>query len=522
MTRPIPDRPSLKDQDSEMPRDGRPVGGPQSLTKKTAGGFFWLVGQTLGNKAVNILSQIALTWLLLPEDFGLVGLALTVAAFVSIIQQLGLKEILTQRQRRFGLWANAAFWMTLMIGVATGGLMAATAPLAARAYADPRLLGLLLVLASAAPLSALSTVSLARLQIEMRFGWVAWLGFGTNTLNAALSIGFAFLGFGAYSFVLPKPIIALVQAILLWLIAPPPTQWNLQLRRWRYLINDSALLLGTSMLYTVTAQGDYAIVGMTQSKHSVGLYYFAFNIAVQTVTLFATNLSGALMPAFSRIQDSPKRQLDAFIRSSRLLATLGVPVALAQAAVAGPLIRLLFNAKWLDAIPLVVALSLGMAVVISSAASGALLLASGRFRAQFWLAAASAVGFCGIVGTCAALGDVLTVAVGVAFFYGVVGPVNMVVAIRPLGGSVRQIAGLFLCALVPAGITTFVGYLLSVRLWRTSSSSIGEMTTTLLFSATLYVVVLRFVLPSVWADAEADIRRILGKSKVRPTVFGER
>jgi PST family polysaccharide transporter len=504
----------------ESPLDPAAKSAPQGLTRKTAGGFFWLAGQTLGNKAVNLLSQIALTWLLAPDDFGLVAVALTVAAFVSVIQQMGLKEILTQRQRRFALWANAAFWMTLAIGLATALLMAAAAPVAARVYADVRLIGLLLVLSSAAPLAALSAVSLARLQIEMRFGWIAWLGFGANTLTALLSISFALLGFGAYSFVLPKPIVALAQALLLWFVAAPPTRWRLHLRRWRYLVNDSALLLGTSVLYTVTALGDYAILGMTQSKHAVGLYYFAFNIAVQTVTLFATNLSGVLMPAFSRLQDDLKRQLDAFLRSSRLLAAIGVPIALMQAAVAGPLVRLLFGVKWLEAIPLVFVLSLGMAIVIASAPAGALLLATRRFRLLFWLSAGSAMGFCTIVGTCAAYGGVLTVAVGVAVYYGVVGPVNMFVAIRPLGGSWRQIARLFLHTFVPAGLATLIGYLLSIRLWQATPNDLGEMVTTLGFSSALYLALLRFWLPRVWAETESEHRRILGRPGTRPLSLG--
>ena len=48
---------------SETPRD--------SLSGKTARGFIWMLGQTVGSKLFSFGTQIALARLLLPRDFGL-------------------------------------------------------------------------------------------------------------------------------------------------------------------------------------------------------------------------------------------------------------------------------------------------------------------------------------------------------------------------------------------------------------------------------------------------------------------
>src|SRR5437870_1122481 len=72
---------------------------PAAVGRRTARGFAWLTAQTLGAKAVGFVGQIILAWYLAPDDFGLVGLALTVAAFAGLIQQAGLKEILIHRHR---------------------------------------------------------------------------------------------------------------------------------------------------------------------------------------------------------------------------------------------------------------------------------------------------------------------------------------------------------------------------------------------------------------------------------------
>src|SRR5450631_39158 len=74
---------------------------PGSLRSRAARGFFWMMAQTIGIKAVNLFGQLVLAWLLLPADFGLLALANTLGSMASLIQQAGLREILIQRHLRF-------------------------------------------------------------------------------------------------------------------------------------------------------------------------------------------------------------------------------------------------------------------------------------------------------------------------------------------------------------------------------------------------------------------------------------
>ncbi|HEX7008646.1 MAG TPA: oligosaccharide flippase family protein, partial [Phycisphaeraceae bacterium] len=101
----------------------------------------------MSTRVLNLLGQIALAWLLLPEDFGLISLAYTVTAFASVFQQLGLHFVLIQRQAHFRRWGNAGFWMSLTAGLASSVLILVAAPFAVWSYGNPQLWGLLLLLA---------------------------------------------------------------------------------------------------------------------------------------------------------------------------------------------------------------------------------------------------------------------------------------------------------------------------------------------------------------------------------------
>src|SRR5262245_45270348 len=153
---------------------------PPSVGYVVTRGLFWLSANTVAAKLVSIVGQVVLSWLLLPEEFGSIGLAYTVLAFATLIQQAGLTEILVQRGEHFRRWANPAFWLSLSLGLLAAALTIAAAPVAARIYHDPRVVSLLVVLALSLPVTSLALVPTARIQHQMQFRYIAFTNAWTN------------------------------------------------------------------------------------------------------------------------------------------------------------------------------------------------------------------------------------------------------------------------------------------------------------------------------------------------------
>src|SRR4051794_33982972 len=151
------------------------------------------MAQTVGSKIVGMGGQVILAWLLTPDDFGLWGSVTIIIGFSGLIQQAGLRETLIHRQRTYHLWANSAFWMSAGLGLVGAALTAALAWPAAQFFHEPRLLGLLLVLAATAPLMSLDTVAEAKLQNQMRFGLLAGVNWGVALAQLALTLMFALI-----------------------------------------------------------------------------------------------------------------------------------------------------------------------------------------------------------------------------------------------------------------------------------------------------------------------------------------
>jgi O-antigen/teichoic acid export membrane protein len=482
-----------------------------SLADKTSGAFLWMISQTLGSKLITAVAQLVLAWKLDRKDFGLVGLAYTVAAFATILQRSGLEDILIQRQKTFRRWANATFWMALLSGCLAALAMVAAAPIAMRFFHAPALFSLILILAISSPLTSLSIVPSAKLQIEFRFRAISLINFVSGTLGSVLSIILAWSGFGVFSFVIPQPIAALTRTVVMWLVAQPNISGHAHFRRWRFLAGDSAFLLGTAVCNAVMGNGDYLVLGITKPKEVVGSYFFAFNLSTQMLATVTVTLATTLYPALSSLQENSQRLKAAYIRASRAINSLAAPACVLQAAIAGPLLRFLFGTKWISAIPSLRILSIGMAFSTLGGVSASMIQAQGRFKLFFQWSIAISVAFLLFVTIGAHLGGAAAVATAVTLFYAIFSPIGFYISIRPLGGLIYDV---LLACFVPIILgATAVALPLAISMCL-PETHLFDAISILFIAATsliIYIAILKFFWPMEYREIKARLVSLRNK-----------
>jgi lipopolysaccharide exporter len=414
----------------------------ESLTSQAAGGFVWTLVQILGSKVVGLLGQIILARLLLPRDFGLLAITMIAVSFASVIRQTGIQQILVQRHKNFRRWANPAFWFELSFGTATAVLLAAASPIAAAVFHSHALIGLILVSASAAPLSAWFVVPTARLMIDMRFRAIAVVNIATNILLTLLSVFLAWRGFGAYSFLIPIPISGAVRCIWLWMLARPRIRLHPQLRRWRFLIGDSGFMIATGFLNSVIYQAGYLVLGLLYQKSVVGQFFFALNLSNQVAYLLSQNLGNVLLPALAKLQDDAARHAAALVRALRMLTFISTPACLLLVVVAEPFVVIIYSAKWTPAVPILQLMAAASAISIPCTPAVAAIQSRGRFSLLFWWTLVQTPVFIGAIFAGAWFGAGIGVAVAWLFFSLVASPITVRLALFK-GAAWRGVFGVY-------------------------------------------------------------------------------
>jgi len=364
---------------SEVPHE-RFKSSSKPLGDSLLNGFTWLAGRTVFTRLVQYGGQVVLAWILEPKAFGLIGLAYSIQTFAALVQQSGIDKVLVAKQGEFEKLANPGFWGALTTGLTAGTLMAIAAPIASDLMNSPELAELVWILALATPFKALWLVPNAWLSIDLRFDTKAIVTAASVFAQMLLTIVLATGGYGAKSFVLPFLVVNPITAVGLYALTRPPIKWSLEVSKWPGLAKASGFLLLATVFKKIVFQGDYLLLGWWYPEDKVGIYYIAFSLSVQSVMLLSNNVTNTLFPILSKLKEDSKRQVNAFLRTARTAAVITIPVSFLLAVLAKPLIRLLLDARWIPAIPILQILAIGMALRVLESMAYAHLNAQGRFR----------------------------------------------------------------------------------------------------------------------------------------------
>lgn len=484
-----------------------------SLGTQAARGAVWATAPAVLAKLTGFIADIALAWFLTRSDFGAVGLAVAVAALFGVIQQAGLRDILTQRQKRFGRWATPAFWMALTLGVACSLTMAASAPLAARLFDLPALRGLVLLLSVRCVLDALAVVPQAKLQIQLRYRAIGGVAAVCTLLQAGLSVLLAskWFGWGPYAMCAPMVLTSTVQTILFWVLARPGEVDSRRLRmaRWRWLSADAGFAMATGLVSIAVGYGDNAVLGLFRDEAVVGTYFFAYRLAVQANQLIVTNLSSVLFSALSQLESGSRRQIDATLSAACILSVVAMPLNCIQAAAAEPIFRVLYADRWLAAVLPFQLLSVGMALALIGAPSTALMRSQGRFGFYFvWASVVSGV-YLLLTGIGAWTGGAVGVATCALIHYAVFGIAGLRVAVGRVPGFWRRSLLGCLLPLVLAAVAGGVAVLSRGVVPWANTSDVGGAVWIVLVSGLGYAALVRWCMPHAWFELRARLGAML-------------
>ena len=425
-------------------------------------GMSWAAAGTVWTKGLSFVAQVTLGYLLTRDDWGVYAIAISIAAFVTVFRDGGVRELLVQRgQKDYEALRGPVFWMALSINASIAGVLAAIAVFAADFYGQPAVRNLIWVLAATLLLDTPAQLLRAKLRIDLRFGTHARLDIASAMIRYGGAIALAFLDVGPMSFVLPLPLVAIFE----WIVLSFVTGENLldrrpHLGRWRKLLSDVKWLsLGTVVVVFAT-MGDYAVLGRLVPAAVVGSYYFAFQLSVHASMLAAANLNTVLMPALARVGDDIIRQSRATLRALKALSLIASPLSLGLVAIIDPLEQLIWGGKWRTAVGAIQILGVMLPIRLSFMVASSSLKARGHFRKWALLSLAQGAGLLVVAAVAGSLDfDATDIAFLISGYWLVASPTTLVIALRELCGARRLVS-----SLAPAWLLACVAATLSIAL----------------------------------------------------------
>lgn len=416
-------------------------------------GMLWATFGTLASKSASLAAQLVLGWVLSKEDFALYAIAISWSTIILALRNGGTQRLLIQQGSKYEECAAVFFKIALLFNGLGFLLLTLVAPGLSSLYNSPELAIMLWTIALSLPLSTAGMVFQAKLSADLSFQKQTQLNIWSAILRHGSMAGFALIGFGPLSFVLPLIIIALFETMGGWyLVGKWPPNCPLTWQGMRGVMRDSRWIMLTTLAGILAINGDYLAVSLLQSKEILGLYYFGFQLTFSIALLFTNGVEAVMMPTFSRLDHDQERQKIAFFKAVRVL-TLGATLTCFTLFIAASsLVHGLWNGKWDGAIPVVQLLALSLPIKMVMPLCRSLMEGRGEWRLVSALLLADGVGTVIAGGLGAWLG-------GVAFIAGAVSLYNLVSGLFFCGFITRRIGGRMDAALIPMLQAFMVGAL---------------------------------------------------------------
>ncbi len=322
-----------------------------TLKSKAVFGLFWTFAQQFGTQLVSFVVSIFLARLLLPEQFGLIGM---IAVFIHIGDAL-LKSGLTQSLiRNTGIeqddYATVFFYN---LGASLILYLAAyfTAPLLANFYEQPILAPLVQLYCLVFIISAFTAVQQTRMTIEMDFKKQTIISIPSIVLGGITGIVLAINGFGVWSLVWNQLVTALTRSIQFWIYSDWKPTWEFNVRKFKEHFSFGYKLTLSTLIQRIFASLYILVIGKFFSAAQVGFYTRADTMKNLPVTNLTMALEKVTYPLFSKIQNDTEKLKRVYRKVIMMVIFIIAPFMLSLGVLAEPIFRFLFTEKWLPAVP---------------------------------------------------------------------------------------------------------------------------------------------------------------------------
>jgi PST family polysaccharide transporter len=307
------------------------------------------IGARVINALVQMISVVVLARLLSPEDYGLVSMVGAIIGIAPLLIDLGTRDAVIQHRHITPEEMSALFWITFGLGCLFAVLAAASGPLIAGFYGQPRLATVTLVSSLSLVALSLSYQHQALLRRAMMYQELAIVDIGASIISTAIAIAMAFNGWAYWALVLRPVTVSAVTAAGVW--------WKC-----RWLPGRPAFTTGVKEmlkfgLHWIGFSGsdfagkfaDRIAIGHASGPTDLGYYQKACLVYDNCLDLVITPLQSVAMVGLSKLRNNREALWNSWSKALSTVAFFAMPAFGILAVTSRDLIVLALGEKWTNA-----------------------------------------------------------------------------------------------------------------------------------------------------------------------------
>ncbi len=329
----------------------------KTLDVSVRSGIRWNLLFTFLGQIVAVGFTLGLTRFLVPEDYGIMAVAL---AFTSIIETFAGLSTLTALVRLPALtdaYLSSVLVVTLSTGLLIAVGLAVAAPHVASFYGRPDLATIFYCFSLLIPLRLVQVIPTAVMQRAFRFNHLALVSFGSMLLSGFCSLYLAYAGWG-WQALLAKAVIFQVLCTLAYgLLAWPRFSWRPRREELKALMRFGGPDSISQFVLQFGRKVDDIIIGKWLGTSALGIYTLAYTLYMWPIRSIKGQVGRVVFSALALVQQDRAEISRQYLRLIGLATHLGYPLILGFLATSDLVLLLMRGSSWMGVVPVLRLLS---------------------------------------------------------------------------------------------------------------------------------------------------------------------
>ena len=458
------------------------------LNRKMASGAVWMAMLRVSVRLVGLVSTMILARLLVPSDFGLVSMAMSVLAFLELATSFNFDIPLIQNQQADSRHFDSAWTLTLLFYTALTVLLLLLAQPAAAFYHEPRLTAVIYVLAGGFLAKGFENIGVVHFRKDLHFHKDFILMFGKKLVSVVITVPLAFYLRSYWALVVGIVVGNVLGVILTYVVHPFRPRLSL-VAAGEMLSFSKWLVLNNGFAFLRVRSSDF-VVGRISGSSALGLFNLAFEISTLPTTELVAPINRAVFPGYAKLAGSVQALKDSYLDVLAIVAFVAIPASFGISATSDLIVDVFLGERWANAAPLVAMLAIFGGLNAIQTNSGSVFNARGK---PYLISFVALVNVVLLLGSCIPLAlkfGPAGVAAGYVGSYLVLAPLTYYMVYREVQAGFRDHLKILwrpaLASLIMFGVVGYVRQLIDAR---ESLSSIEQLAILVITGACTYAAV---------------------------------
>ena len=348
------------------------------LFQKVVRGGAWVFTLRIIGRLFGLIRIIILARILLPYDFGLVGIALLTMAILETFSQTGFQQALIQKKDNIETYLNTAWTVLILRGLLLFAILYLVAPYVAIFFNVPQARPIIRVIGLSLLFGAFTNIGVIYFQKELEFNKQFIYQLSGTLVDFIVAVSAVLILRSVWALVFGLLAAAITKLIVSYLIHPYRPHLNLDLSKTKELFGFGRWILGSSILVFLLIHGDDIFVGKLLGVTALGFYQIAYRISNMPATEITHVISQVTFPAYSKLQNNIPKLREAYLKVLQVTAFLSFPIAGLIFVLAPDFTKIFLGEKWMPMVPAMMALALFGITRVINATTGSLFQGIGK------------------------------------------------------------------------------------------------------------------------------------------------